>query len=290
PPAPFSRMFYAGDEKDPNNRSMDPVFAFESFALYFQQWMGGVTDIRFPCAQYDAEIAYGDTALAHVFNRLDELGLSDSTLVIVTSDHGEELDEHGCWFDHHGLYETNVHVPLLMRLPGTIPAGRRLSGFATLMDIAPTILEATGAGRLAEAERMEGQSLWPLVTGGTGETRRRVARDELYFTECTWMRKRAWRTPEWKLIQALEPDFHNMPPLELYNMIGDPEETNNVADARPDVVQDLLERMERHAATRLAQTALPDPLQTQSITLRKIGELKTAVPENQKLEAEAKDE
>ena len=51
------------------------------------------------------------------------LFLVTHTLLIVGADHGEELDDHGCWFDHHGLYDTNVRVPLLMRLPGQVPAG-----------------------------------------------------------------------------------------------------------------------------------------------------------------------
>ncbi|MDQ3700965.1 MAG: sulfatase-like hydrolase/transferase, partial [Chloroflexota bacterium] len=238
PPAPFSRMFYGGDEKDPANRSMDPVFGFEPFRHYFQQWMGGVTDIRFPVAQYDAEVAYVDSALAHVFSRLDALGLSEQTLVIVTADHGECLDDHECWFDHHGLYEENVHVPLLMRLPGRIPAGRRVPGFARLTDVAPTVLEAIGHGDAAAAEGMEGESLWPVVGGIQAQ---RVRREELYLTECTWMRKRAWRRGDWKLIQALEPDFHDFPPLELYNLAEDAGERRNLATTRPEIVAELLE-------------------------------------------------
>ena len=54
-------------------------------------------------AQYDAEIAYIDACLERVFHRLDELSLAEKTLVIVTADHGEEMDEHQMWFDHHGL-------------------------------------------------------------------------------------------------------------------------------------------------------------------------------------------
>jgi arylsulfatase A-like enzyme len=282
PPAPFSRMFYAGDEKAPQNRSMDAVFAFEPFRAYFQQWMGGVTDIRFPVAQYDAETAYVDSVLVHVFNRLDELELAEDTLVVVTADHGECLDDHACWFDHHGLYEENVHVPLLMRLPGRIPAGRRIPGLARLTDIAPTVLEAIGLAELAPQEGMTGQSLWPVLTGART---RRVPRDELYLTECTWMRKRAWRRGEWKLIEALEPDFHGFPPLELYNLTADPGERHNLADERPDVVDALRRRMRRHAAGRLRGTGLPDPVETQSVTLRRIGELKTAVPEDQRLKS-----
>jgi arylsulfatase A-like enzyme len=280
PPAPFSRMFYAGDERDPSNRSMDPVFAFEPFSMYFQQWMGGVTDITFPVAQYDAEIAYVDATLNHVFHRLEALGVADNTLVIVTADHGECLDDHVCWFDHHGMYEENVHVPLLMRLPGKIPAGRRLHGFATLMDVAPTVLEAVGLADVAAREEMQGISLWPQLTAARA---RRVPRNEMYLTECTWMRKRAWRTREWKLIQGLEPDIHDFPPFELYHLGDDPREQRNLAQERPEVVETLRRRLERHAAGRLKTTGLPDPILTQSITLRKIGEMKTAVPENQRL-------
>ncbi|HEV2124634.1 MAG TPA: sulfatase-like hydrolase/transferase, partial [Chloroflexota bacterium] len=282
PPAPFNRMFYTGNEKDPSNRSMDPVFAFEPFTNYFQRWMGGVTDIEFPKAQFDAEIAYVDAALGHVFNHLDVLGLTENTLVVLTSDHGEVLDEHPCWFDHHGLYEPNLHIPLLMRLPGRLPAGKRVQGFARLLDVAPTILEAIGLTDTARQEQMQGKSLWNTA-GAKG--RRRTGIDELYLTECTWMRKRGWRTREWKLIQALEPDIHDFPTLELYNLRDDPGEQHNLADARPDVVKDLLGRMEMHASRRLARTKLPDPVQTQGITLRRIGEMKTAVPDNQVLAA-----
>ena len=56
---------------------------------------------------------------------------------------------------------------------------------------------------------------------------------EFYITECTWMRKHGWRTPQWKLIVALEPDFHFKPKVELYNLIEDPHENSNVADERP---------------------------------------------------------
>src|SRR5947209_4007198 len=121
-------MFYEGDEKDPANATMQPVWDFENFKWYFHEWMPGVTDIEFPKAQYDAEIAYMDACLAHVFTRLEELRLVDDTLLVMTADHGEELDEHGCWFDHHGLYEPNVHIPFIVRFPRKISAGLRIRG------------------------------------------------------------------------------------------------------------------------------------------------------------------
>ncbi|MCY3779231.1 MAG: sulfatase, partial [Chloroflexi bacterium] len=79
----------------------------------------------------------------------------------------------------------------------------------------------------------------------------------------TWMRKHGWRTPGWKLMIALEPDFHFKPPVELYNLVEDPEEENNLADERPDVVADLRARMEAFIAKREAETGFTNPMLTQ---------------------------
>ena len=268
PPAPFDRLFYGGDEKDPANRSMEPVLNFPPFMWYFRQWMGEVTDIEFPKAQYDAEIAYMDTCLQRVFHRLDELRLTEQTLVIITADHGEELDEHEMWFDHHGLYDTNLHVPLILRMPGTVPAGMRVPGQVRLTDIVPSVLELIGAPEVAAREGMQGRSLLPgfsgSLPGGTAE--------KLFLTECTWMRKRGVRTGEWKLIVARDhPDIHGRPPVELYHLPTDPGEQRNVAEERPEVVQALRGDLEQWRETRMRETGLPDPVEEQEITLRQIG-------------------
>ncbi len=86
---------------------------------------------------------------------------------------------------------------------------------------------------------------------------------EMYITECTWMRKHGWRTPEWKLIIALEPDFHFKPEIELYNLIADPSETNNLADTEPLIVATLKSRMDSWIAKREAETGLPNPIHHQ---------------------------
>jgi arylsulfatase A-like enzyme len=279
PPAPFSRMFYEGDEYDPVNRSMDPVWAFENFKWYFHEWMPNVTDIEFPKAQYDAEIAYMDACLAHVFTRLDELRLTDDTLLVMTADHGEELDEHGCWFDHHGLYEPNVRIPLIMRLPGRIPAGLRLPGFARTTDIMPTLLDY--AGLLDSALKLDGVSLRPVIEAPGSESSGTC--DTLYLTENTWMKKRAIRTREWKLIVSLEPDLHDFPPLELYHLGNDPGELVNLAADRPEVVAELQSQLDGHVRQRLEETGQEDPLPLQPIPLRRIGKMETAVPKDEAL-------
>ena len=77
------------------------------------------------------------------------------------------------------------------------------------------------------------------------------------------MRKHGWRTPQWKLIVALEPDFHFKPPVELYNLVEDPGENNNLAESQPEVVALLKARMEAWIAKREAETGLPNPIHHQ---------------------------
>lgn len=285
PPAPFDRMFYEGDEKDPRNTSMDPVWAFENFKYYFAEWMPGVTDIEFPKAQYDACIAYMDACFAHLLTRLDELGLSEDTLLVITADHGEELDEHAHWFDHHGLYDTNIHIPLILRCPSRLPAGLRVGGLTNMLDIAPTILDLLELGDIAVREGMLGKSLLPLIDAPAPTARGTT--DTLHITENTWMKKHGLRTHEWKLIVPLEtPDLHGNSDIELYHLTTDPGELLNVADERPEIVTMLRKQMRAWIARRVAATGRPDPLPRQPIPLRRIGNPETAVPHDKKLLAE----
>lgn len=261
PPPPFDRMFYPGDEKAAHHTSMDPVWRSPWFANYFAEWLEGVRDVEFVKAQYDAGIAYSDACLSDILSRLEELRLADETVVIVQSDHGEELDEHGCWFDHHGLYETNVSVPFILRLPGGRHAGRTVPQLVSLLDIAPTVFELVGDP--GAAGKLPGRSLLPMIGEGNA-----AGRDAVYLTECTWMRKRGWRTPEWKLIEALEADIYGKPAVELFHLPSDPMEQLNLAEQNPAVVAELSAAREEYINRRLAATGRPDPLVEQADALR----------------------
>jgi len=273
PPPPFPRMFYEGDEKDPSKHSMEPVFAFKPFTEFFKSWMPpGVTDAEYIVALYDASLAYMDACIQHILTRLEELDLMERTLIVVTSDHGETLTEHECYFDHHGLYEPTIHVPLIYKCRGKLPEGKRVRGFVLQQDLTPTVLGLLGYGEVAEELKMDGKSVLPVVKG-----ERLANYSEFYISECTWMRKRGWRTPEWKLIEALEPDFHGKPPLELYNLIDDPGENHNLAEEEPETVEALEKRMTRLVQRRTADTGKPDPIMDYHLGLDlKIGSIKAA--------------
>jgi arylsulfatase A-like enzyme len=260
PPEPYERMFYHGDERDPNCHSMDPVMAFKPFCDFFASWMPpDIRDKDYVVAQYDGAVAYMDASLQTIFTALESLGILDETIVVINSDHGESLYDHECWFDHHGLYDSVLHVPLILRYPGRVPAGRRVNGHNQHKDLVPTLLELAnlepGDVGLPQGYCFDGGSLMPMI-----EAQATSYESEFYITECTWMRKHGWRTPHWKLIVALEPDFHFKPPVELYNLIEDPDENANLADSEPDVVSMLRARMEDWIARRERETGLKSPM------------------------------
>jgi arylsulfatase A-like enzyme len=256
PPAPYERAFYHGNESDPNNKSMEPVMAFKPFRDFFASWMPpGISDKEYVIAQYDGAVAYMDACIQTIFTALEAHGLLENTIVALNGDHGETLYDHECFFDHHGLYEPTLHVPLIIRYPGKIPAGRRVAGYNLHKDLVPTLLE------LAEVDAkiaFDGKSLTPMVRGEVASHE-----SEFYLTECTWMRKHGWRTPEWKLIVALEPDFHFKPPVELYNLVEDPEENHDLAESEPEMVALLRNRMERWIAKREQETGFTNPILSQ---------------------------
>ena len=271
PPQPFDRLFYQGHECDPKNHSMEPVLAFKPFADYFRSWMPpGITDKDYIIAQYDGALAYMDTCIARLLTQLETLGVLDNTIIVLNGDHGETLYDHECWFDHHGLYDVTLHVPLIIRYPARVPAGRRIKGYNLHKDLVPTILDLAG---IRVPDRFDGKSLNALIKGRASSFER-----EFYITECTWMRKHGWRTPQWKFIEALEPDFHFKPAVELYDLVKDPGENVNVAAKRPDIVHKLRAKMNAFIARREKETGISNPMLTQGDWhgLKGVGPFKTS--------------
>ena len=113
---------------------------------------------------YDAEIRFSDAVAGQVLDKLDELGLAGDTLVILVSDHGEEFFDHGSMEHGHTVYEEVLHVPFIVRLPGRIPEGERVSEQISLIDLFPTLLDFTGAS--VEPKLYRGESLMDAMLAG----------------------------------------------------------------------------------------------------------------------------
>ena len=120
-------------------------------------------------ARYDSEVSYADHHIGQLLASLDELGLRDSTLVSLTSDHGESLGEHGYVGHGRSLSENVVRVPLIFRLPGKIEAGQVIRENVSLLDLTPTLLGFTVAERITQEEvpiSFAGMSLAPAMAAG----------------------------------------------------------------------------------------------------------------------------
>ena len=274
PPPPFDSLFYS---KDPCSRklpdTMKAVRDFKPFAEYLCSWLPPkIRDAEFVTAQYDGAVAYMDACIQRFITRLEEMGVAEETLIVITGDHGETLYDHDCFFDHHGLYEPTLVVPLIFYWPGKVGEGVRSKAMTLEEDLVPTILELTGQKRLAKGVKFDGISSVPYFADTENSPR-----SEFYITECTWMRKHGWRTPIWKFWEALEPDFHGKPPVELYNLVEDPEELVNLAEKEPQVVETLRARMNAWIKKRCRQTKMGNPILLHEIGLEKrIGSIETA--------------
>lgn len=112
-------------------------------------------------ALHDGEISYHDRELGRFLERLEQIGVLDETLLVITSDHGEEFNEHGSWGHGHSVYQELLAVPLIFWRPGNIPV-QRIRHTVSTLSVSPTVLELAGVGGLRAAE---GRSLVPDLRG-----------------------------------------------------------------------------------------------------------------------------
>jgi choline-sulfatase len=164
---------------------------------------------------YDGEIAYADSALANFIAFLKAHGLYENSAVIVVGDHGEGLGEHH--EDTHGifLYDSTIHVPLIVKVPGPARAAKVVDAQVRTTDILPTVLDLTG---IAAASHLDGESLTPYLTG-TDSTNRVAIGETDYPLRFGWAPLRSVRQDGFKFIEAPRP--------ELYDLHSDPGESNN---------------------------------------------------------------
>ena len=119
-------------------------------------------DVEHLRALYAGELSWTDSQVGRLLDGLEALGLDESTLVIVTSDHGDEFFEHGAIGHRRTLYEEVLRIPLLLRLPGVLPQGERIEGPVATNDVFGTVLELCG---LPAVPGVPSRSLMPLIRG-----------------------------------------------------------------------------------------------------------------------------
>ena len=187
----------------------------------------------YPNRPYEGEVAYTDSLIGEFRTSLEERGLLDRSLVILTADHGEGLGDHGEASHGFFVYDTTIHVSLIVRPPAGLVAGRVVDSAVSHVDIFPTILDAA---RLAAPKAVHGQSLLPMVAGENVELDRGVYSESLYpLLHYGWAPLRVIRTGNRKLISAPRP--------EVFDFRTDPHEVKNLAGAQPGLVEDLEARL-----------------------------------------------
>lgn len=193
-------------------------------------------------ALYGCGVTYLDREIGALVDGLRQRSLWRDSLVLITSDHGEEFREHGR-FLHLQPYVENLALPVLIKLPGAEGAGTRIAATVETVDYLPTLLDAAGA---AQPSHVQGASLMPLLRGEPQPERRALGRDK-------GNRQRfALRVGKWALIYHLDSGH-----TELYDRLADPGERRNIADQQPDQVETLRSTLlEIVAANRALTSAL----------------------------------
>ncbi|MCB1055107.1 MAG: sulfatase-like hydrolase/transferase, partial [Acidobacteria bacterium] len=186
----------------------------------------------FYVARYDAEIRYFDGELQRLLATLQERGRLADTVVVLTADHGEGMGEHGLYFEHGWfVYQDQVHVPWLIRLPGK-PSARRVTTPVELVDLAPTLLEILG---IEVPGSFQGRGLRPVLEGGDAPRR------PIYsITPDSYPQRYAGvRLGPWKLIRTVDKAHHRRVSEHLFQLEEDPSEVQDRLAGEPEVAAGL---------------------------------------------------
>jgi arylsulfatase A len=233
----------------------------------------------YPCnAVYAAMIEHLDNSVGRVMGKLEELGLSDNTVVVFFSDNGgliRRFDGRPILADskmsvYEGdtlqfvvssnaplrsekgtVYEGGIRVPLIVRWPGKTAPGSATNAPVSSIDFFPTVVEM-GGGVLPDTQVVDGRSLTPVLAGGSYDPDRALFWHYPVYHHS--VPASAVRKGDWKLIQFLDEGR-----LELYNLKQDVGETNNLADALPEKAAELLGLLEGWRQEVRAEMPEPNP-------------------------------
>lgn len=271
PPAPFDEMYYQGDKSAPGTPINDFLTSDQNMALsganqaQMYDWLEGVTDWRYPSLQYPAGVSYVDHHVGEVVAGLKAEGLYDEALIILVSDHGEHLGEHGLYFTHAIPFEEALRVPLIIKWPGGRFAGTRVETPVSTLDVLPTVLATLGRptppgidGRdltpVAADPAAPGQSLLIAEEGASVGKFIKTVREDDWKLMVIWVKGRARRN--------------------LFNLAEDPGETRDVSADHPAVLARLTARLDAVCSPEhpLAGT---EPLPPRGVNAEELRKLKS---------------
>jgi arylsulfatase A-like enzyme len=205
-------------------------------------------DLRHIKALYDGGIRYTDEKIGEFLSYLQEAGLKDNSLIIITSDHGEEFKEHGSFLHWKLYFRPNLHVPLIMHIPNYAKKEIKINGLVQSIDILPTILDIA---HLPPHLKAQGRSLLPLIKGNSNIFRRSLWRifypfrdnEKVAFAE--HQKTRGKRRQYFSMITDYYQIINNLLPAstQLFNIKNDPLAQKNIVKGHDDLVQKLLSQL-----------------------------------------------
>ncbi len=193
-------------------------------------------DADFWRAVYDEKIQRADARFKTFMDEFAKLGLGEKTLFVLTSDHGTEVYEHRRLDHGFTLYDEQLRVPLIVKLPGR-KDGKRIADRASSIDLMPTLLDLLDVDASGMKDQFRGSSLVPAFSGGSVS---RTAFAETDYREYTFKRSIV-RPDGWKLIATLESKN-----LELYDLNADPGELNDLSAKDPQRAEELKAALYAH--------------------------------------------
>jgi arylsulfatase A-like enzyme len=235
-------------------------------------------DLAYAGDLYDGDLHAADREVGALLELLKQSGLSDRTAIVVTSDHGEEMGDHYPAFigDHgHVLYDSLVHVPLLLKNPLRSYPARTVAAQVRGVDVLPTIAELLD---VPPGAPVDGSSLVPLLEGKPEPERIALSAHTRVGPPRASVRALGHEYVEQRPVQEDWPPLRPEPPArELYDLAIDPGEKTNLIDRRPEVartLKNLLDAGRRHLSEP-RKTAVPDEVERETLErLRSLGYLR----------------
>jgi len=183
---------------------------------------------------YDGEIAFADSQVGRLLDWLDDRRLAENTVVVVVGDHGESLGDHGEKEHGYYIYDATVKVPLIVRVPGPEFGGIRVPAQVRTIDVLPTVLALVG---VEAPDPLHGESLVPLILEPTAEGPEYAYSESMsVHLQYGWSALYSVRTSSHKFIEA--------PREELFNLVADPSESENLLQREPDVAEEMRNALE----------------------------------------------
>ena len=182
---------------------------------------------------YYGMVSLMDKYIGRILDRLDDLGLSDNTLVVFTSDHGHFYGQHGLTAKGPFHYEDLVRLPFVVRQPGKVPSGERTPAIQSLVDLAPSFLSWCG---LKAPDAMVGVDQGPVWRGEAGEARSHCVVENRH--EPTTIHLKTYIDQRYKLTVYYQREYG-----ELFDLQEDPGEVRNLWDADPELRATLMQKM-----------------------------------------------